>query len=45
MCNCLLFMRRKGPSDEYPALKKGSCAFSDSHVYANLIIGFVRVCY
>ena len=22
MCNCFLFMRRKGPSDEYPALEK-----------------------
>ena len=33
----------EGLSDDYPALEKVHVRFSDSYVYANLIIGFVRV--
>ena len=33
----------EGLSDDYPVLEKVHVRFSDSYVYANLIIGFVRV--
>ena len=33
----------EGPSDDYPALEKVHVRFSDSYVYADLFIGFVRV--